>query len=435
MNVLAATAGSTDVTAGVAIVLLVVLAMVLVTAEAALSRTTVVRAESLVEDNPSRGPRLVELLEGRERWVNPLRLIALSTQLAETTVAALWADRWLDGPALVGVLVANVLIVFVLAEAVPRTLGILHTDRVALAAAGPVGALVRFAPVRLMARALIGVTNVLVPGKGLRQGPFASAQELLALADAALEDEVIEQGERDLIESVILFSGTIVREVMVPRTDMVTVPQDLRVADVLEVTALNGYSRVPAVGDGIDDVQGLIYVKDLIRAELDGRADWPVVKLLRPATFVPETKKVAELLKDMQTQSFHMAMVVDEYGSIAGLVTMEDLIEELVGEIVDEYDVEEPLVERMLDGSLRVDARILIDELNDLAGLELPEGDWDTVGGLVLDRFGRVPSDGEQLDVDGYGLRVERVTGRRVTRVRVFDRVEPLAKAEEASQS
>jgi putative hemolysin len=418
--VLAAQVSSSDLVAGLATVALLGLALLLVAAETALSRSSVVRAESLLEEHPGAARRLADLLAEPDRWVNPLRLVALGTQLAQMTVVALWADRWLDGLALIGVVVLNAAIVFVLAEAVPRTLGILHTDRYALRAARPVSAVVRFTPVRLVARVLIGVTNLIVPGKGLRQGPFASAQELLALADAAVEDAVIEQEERDLIESVIEFSGTVVREVMVPRTDMVTVPQELRVADVLEVTALNGYSRVPAVGEGIDDVVGLVYVKDLIRAELDGGAERPVGGLLRPAVFVPETKKVAELLKEMQTESFHMAIVVDEYGGTAGLVTLEDLIEELVGEIVDEYDVEEPLVERLRDGTLRVDARILIDELNDLAGLELPEGDWDTVGGLVLDRFGRVPHDGELVDVDGYRLRVERVQGRRVTRVRVL---------------
>jgi CBS domain containing-hemolysin-like protein len=435
VTVLGVTVTSADVTAGLVALALLVLALLLVAAETALGRSSVVRAEAMVTEHPRSGPRLVRLLSEPDRWVNPLRLVALSTQLAQMTVVALWASRWFDGLPLVGVVVVNVAVVFVLGEAVPRTLGILHADRLALAAAGPVAALVRFSPVRLAARALIGVTNVIVPGKGLRQGPFASAQELLAMADAALENAVIEQDERDLIESVIEFSGTVVREVMVPRTDMVTVPQDLLVTDALEVTALNGYSRVPAVGEGIDDVVGLVYVKDLIRAELDGRADRPVRELLRPATFVPETKKVAELLKEMQEQSSHMAVVVDEYGSTAGLVTLEDLIEELVGEIVDEYDVEEPMVERMVDGTLRVDARILIDELNDLAGLELPEGDWDTVGGLVLDRFGRIPHDGEAVDVDGYRLRVERVQGRRVTRVRVLEAPARAEDAQEAAQS
>jgi CBS domain containing-hemolysin-like protein len=303
------------------------------------------------------------------------------------------------------------------AEAVPRTLAILHTERIALLASGPVTLLLRLGPIRLLARALIGLTNWIVPGGGLQTGPFAMPEELIAFADAAVEDAVIEQTERDLIESVIEFGDTIVREVMVPRTDMTTIERRLTVEEALEVTSAAGFSRVPAVGENVDDIVGLVYVKDLIRAELDGRPDQQVHTLLRPSWFVPETKKVADLLQEMQKEKFHMAVAVDEYGGIAGLVTLEDLIEELVGEIVDEYDVEESLVDRQLDGSYKVDARILISELNDLANMLLPAGDWDTVGGLVFDVFGRVPAKGEECDVDGYRLRVEQVHGRRITKV------------------
>jgi putative hemolysin len=414
-----------DVGALVAIVVLLALAVVLVAAEEALTRTSPVRIESIAGVHPKRAARLVRLLEDPGAVVNPLRLLVLAVQLAETTLVALVANRFLAWPVVVAVVALNVCLVYVVAEAVPRTLGILRADRVALALARPVELLARFPPIALLAGVLIRVTNIIVPGRGLRKGPFSSPEELIALADAAVEDDVLEQEERDLIESVIEFGGTVVREVMVPRTDMTTVDRDLTVAQALEVATAAGFSRVPAVGASVDDVVGLVYVKDLIRAELDGRPDQPVDTLLRPSRFVPETKKVSELLKEMQQEKFHMAVAVDEYGGIAGLVTLEDLIEELVGEIVDEYDVEEPLVERQRDGTLRVDARISIDELNDLAGMELPEGDWDTVGGLVFDRFGRVPSVGEACDVNGYSLRVERLQGRRITRVRVVREATP----------
>jgi CBS domain containing-hemolysin-like protein len=420
MSTLAANFGSADGLALIAIVLLLAAAVVLVAAEEALTRTNIVRATSMAEAEPKRAKRLVKILEEPEAVVNPLRLVVLIVQLTETTLVAVLANRFFAWPLVVACVAANVGVVFVVAEAVPRTVGILRADRTALALAGPMQLLARFAPIRLLANALISITNVVVPGRGLRQGPFLSAQELIALADAAVEDEVLEQEERDLIESVIEFGATVVREVMVPRTDMTTVPRAASVADALEVTSAAGFSRVPAVGDNVDDVVGLVYVKDLIRAELDGRPDQRVETLLRPSRFVPETKKVAELLKEMQHEKFHMAVAVDEYGGIAGLVTLEDLIEELVGEIVDEYDVEEPLVERQRDGTLRVDARISIDELNDLAGMELPEGDWDTVGGLVFDTFGRVPAVGDTCDVNGYRLRVERLQGRRITRVTVL---------------
>jgi CBS domain containing-hemolysin-like protein len=418
-TILAAVFGAADVVALVAIVVLLAVAVLLVAAEEALTRTSPIRIESLEGVDPKRAVRLVRLLAEPEAVVNPLRLLVLVVQLTETTLVALLANRFLMWPVTAAAVAVNVCLVFVVAEAVPRTLGILRADRMALALVRPVEVLARFPPVRLLAGALISITNWVVPGRGLREGPFSTAEELIALADAAVEDDVLEQGERDLIESVIEFKGTVVREVMVPRTDMTTVNRDLNVAEALEVASSAGFSRVPAVGENSDDVVGLVYVKDLIRAELDGRPDQSIETLLRPSRFVPETKRVSVLLKEMQQEKFHMAVAVDEYGGIAGLVTLEDLIEELVGEIVDEYDVEEPLVERQRDGTLRVDGRISIDELNDLAGLDLPEGDWDTVGGLVFDRFGRVPASGETCDVNGYNLRVERLQGRRITRVRI----------------
>lgn len=412
--------GSGEVAILLAAGALLVLSVLLVAAEEALSRFSVVRARALAEQEPRGAARLETLLTEPESTRNPLRLIILSAQLVQAILVALVAARVFSAPVAALIVVADILVTFVVAEAVPRTLAILHTERVGLVAAGPVQLVLRLAPIRLLARALIGLTNWIVPGSGLRTGPFSTPEELIALADAAVEDEVIEKAERDLIESVIEFGDTIVREVMVPRTDMTTVERRRTVGEVLELASQAGFSRVPVVGDSVDDVVGLVFVKDLIRAELDGRAGEPVDdSLLRPSWFVPETKKVADLLAEMQSQKFHMAVAVDEYGGIAGLVTLEDLIEELVGEIVDEFDVEESLLERQLDGTLKVDARILIDELNDLAGIELPEGDWDTVGGLVFDLFGRVPKRGEDCAVDGFVLRVDQVHGRRITKVTV----------------
>ncbi len=403
-----------------AVVVLLLLVMVLVIAESALSATSTVRIASLEDESERRRSRVTRLLEEPQNILNPLRLVILLMHLAEASVVALLAAQQFGRAGVALVLVLNGCLLFVVAEAVPRTLGILHADRAALALAGPVAFFVGFGPVRLVARFLIGLSNVIVPGKGIKTGPFSLPEELIALADAAFEDDVLEESERDLIESVIEFGETIVREVMIPRTDMTTIEANLSVAGALEITSQAGFSRVPVTGENIDDIVGLAYVKDLIRAELDDRDDAMVGELLRPPRFVPETKKVAPLLREMQRDSFHMAVVVDEYGGIAGLVTLEDLIEEIVGEIVDEYDVEEQLVERQPDGTLRVDGRMLIDELNDLAGLELPSGDWDTVGGLVFDQFGRVPREGETRDCDGYVLLVERVQGRRITRVRIL---------------
>jgi CBS domain containing-hemolysin-like protein len=196
------------------------------------------------------------------------------------------------------------------------------------------------------------------------------------------------------------------------------------VADVMEVAILNGLSRLPVTGEGIDDIIGITYAKDLMRAERDGQEDRPVTELLRPAHFVPETKRVASLLREMQAEQYHMAIGVDEYGGTAGLVTLEDLIEELVGEIVDEYDVEDPQLERLPSGEVRVDAKLNIDDLGDLLGLDLPEGDWDSVGGMLIGLLGHVPAEGESVDIDGYRVKAERVAGRRISRVLIC-RTEP----------
>jgi CBS domain containing-hemolysin-like protein len=402
-------------------VILVLVAMVLVMIEAALSNTSVVRLQHLngEDETDGRAERVAELLSHPESLVNPLRLVALATILAQVTWVALLANSTVSRWWVVVIMLVNLLVVFVFAEAVPRTWGILHSDRLAMSLGRPVAALVGFPPLRWLTQALIVLANLIVPGKGLRQGPFAVPEEFIALADAAVADEVIEKDDRDLIESVIEFGQTVVREVMVPRPDMTFFESDVAVEQALQMSSAVGYSRLPVVGRDVDDVLGLVYVKDLIRAELDGHVDVPVTNFLRDGHFVPESKKVAELLREMQQQTFHMAMVVDEYGGIAGLVTLEDLIEELVGEIVDEYDREEPLLERQPDGSLGVDARIPIDELNDLGGFQLPEGDYDTVGGLVFDTFGRVPAVGETCEVGGVELRVQKVQGRRITRVRI----------------
>jgi CBS domain containing-hemolysin-like protein len=201
---------------------------------------------------------------------------------------------------------------------------------------------------------------------------------------------------------------------------MVTVESDVTVAHALESALAAGYSRIPVEGDeGIDDIIGIAYAKDLVRAERVGKADQKVRESMRPAKFVPETKEVSDLLREMQEEKFHMAIVVDEYGGTAGLVTLEDLIEELVGEIVDEFDVEEPTVERCDDGSVLVSAIYSVDDADDLLGAELPRGTWDTVGGLMLDLVGRVPDPGDSVEVDGYRLTAVDVRGRRIGKVRI----------------
>jgi putative hemolysin len=413
----------------VAVFVLICAAAFLAMSETALTRINRIKAMTLAEEK-RRGPHaLVRLVEHPERFLNPVLLLVLLCHLVAATLIGVVAER-LFGP--VGVAVATafeVVVVFVFAESLPKTWAVQHPERASLLTAPLVSAIVSFPPVRLLARGLIGLTNLIIPGKGLKEGPYVSEQEILALADAAVEEDVIEREERQLIHSIIEFGDTVVREVMIPRPDMVAIEARATVNDAMEVVMAAGFSRIPVYEQGIDDINGLLYAKDLMRAVRDKRGEVQVRELSRKANFVPETKRVAELLPEMQKQKSHMAIVVDEHGGTAGLVTLEDLIEELVGEIVDEYDVEEPPIEPLPGGDVRVNARMPIDELNELLEAEFPEGDYDTVGGLVYYLLGHVPSEGETVDYDGRRLRAERVQGRRIGRVRI-SKLEPVSDRE-----
>ncbi|MBV9951953.1 MAG: HlyC/CorC family transporter [Acidimicrobiia bacterium] len=416
------TATTTDVVMiGVIVVLLVITAF-LALAETGLTRMSRAKAVGLEESGRKGGLAVLRLVTRPEEFLNPLLLVILVVQSIQTALTTLVSERLFGGAGVVVGLFFNILIVFVLCEAAPKTWAVQHSESSALATARPVYTITRFWPLRMVSRMLIGLTNVILPGKGLKQGPFVSEEELLAVADEARESETIDASEAALIKEIIDFGDTIVREVMVPRTDMISVQSDFRVADVMEIVLLNGYSRVPVSGEGIDDIVGVAYAKDLMRAERDDQESAEVAKYMRLAHFVPETKRVADLLREMQGEKFHMAIVIDEYGGTSGLVTLEDLIEELVGEIVDEYDVEDPRVEPLPGGDVRVDGRLSIDEANEVLGGELPEGDWDTVGGLLFSTLGKVAVEGDEVDVDGYRLRADKIQGRRITRVRISQR-------------
>ena len=271
----------------------------------------------------------------------------------------------------------------------------------------------------MLTRGFIGLANIVLPGRGLRGGPFVTEAEILTMADVAAQEASIETEERELIHSIFEFGDTVVREVMVPRPDMVAVEADATVDEAIRVAIAAGKSRLPAYDDTTDNIIGLVFLKDLVTRSGSGEGNEPVRQMLRPAHFVPESKRVAELLRQMQTEKFHMAIVIDEHGGTAGLVTMEDLLEEIVGEITDEYDVDEPQIERLPGGALRVPGRTPIDEVNELLGDELPQGEWDTVGGLVFDALGHVPIEGECARANGLEFCAERVQGRRIVSVRI----------------
>lgn len=401
------------------IVVLVIMSAFLALSETSLVRTTKAKALSLQEEGRRGARLLLKLVERPESFLNPVLLLVLLCQLVAATLVGVVAGHLFGALGVAIATIFEVVVIFVLAEAVPKNWAVRNPERAALLAAPIISVILRFPPVRLLSGALIGLANLILPG-GVHRGSYVTESELLALADVAVEEAVIETEERALIHSIIEFGDTVVREVMVPRPDMVAVEATERVENAIEVAMRAGVSRMPVYGENFDDVTGIVFTRDLVQADRDGMSSVQVRQLVREAHFVPETKHVAELLREMQAQKYHMAIVVDEYGGTAGLATLEDLIEELVGEIVDEYDLEEPVIEPLANGAFRVSARMSLDELNELLAAELPEGDWDTVGGLVLGLLGHVPAEGESADVDGHRLVAEKVQGRRIGRVRVM---------------
>jgi CBS domain containing-hemolysin-like protein len=403
-----------------AIVVLILISGVLALAETAITRTSRAKAQALVDQGVAGAERLRAVVGNLERDLNSLFLVLLVTQTVQASLTGVVAVRVLGGWGVAVATAVNIVVVFVVAEAAPKTWALQHTERAALFAA-PIVAFVGRA-FRLVARLLIGLTNVILPGKGLKKGPFVTEEEVLALADEAVEAGGIDESERELITSIIEFGDTVARETMVPRTEMITMQADFKVSDMLEVAILNGLSRFPVYVESVDDIVGIVYAKDLMRVERDGGGQRPVRELARDAMFVPETKRAAELLREMQTRKNHMAIVIDEYGGTAGLVTLEDLLEELVGEIHDEFDVEEHAVETdPRTGDLVVhDPGQNLDDLNEAQDLQLPTGDWDSLGGLVYAELGRVPEVGDEVEVGEYHLRVEGMEGRRIARVRIL---------------
>ena len=414
----------------VLVAFLVVFGSLLAMAEAALTRMTRVRALALGEEGRRNAARLVKIESDPPEYLNAIYLWVMLCQNGSAVLVAILAEHYLGS---VWITIASILFTlayFVVVEAMSKTFAILHSDRVALALAPVVGVLARI--LRLPTRLLIGIANLLLPGKGLRSGPFISEEEIRQMAEASSEEGAIEEEEKELIHSIFEFGDTVVREVMTPQPDIVAVDASSSLDQVLDLLLKHGYSRIPVYKEDPDEIVGIVYAKDVLRQIHSGKNGKKTVKdLARKALFVPESKRVAELLKEMQEEQVHVAIVVDEYGSVAGLVTLEDLLEEIVGEIADEYDREEPQVEEAGDGRFLVNARMPVDELSELLDVELPDEEWDTVGGLMMGLLGRLPSQGETVELQGLRFTAERVKGRRIAKVLV----EPVDETEPAEAS
>lgn len=406
--------------AGIGILLLFL--VVFSIAEMGLSRMSKPKAQALADSGTKGGKSLLALVRNPERWVNPLLLSVNVCQTVQATLTGVVAGRLFGAAGVVIGVLLNVVVFFVFAEAVPKTYAVIHSDRAALSTAPLISALAKFWPLRKMSQALIGLTNVVVKGKGLEQGPFIGEQEFLGIVEAAAEEEIIEHEERELIESIIEFGDTVVREIMTPRPDFVHLDAGTSVDAALDEAFEHGVSRLPVMHedeDGNEDLLGVAYTKDLMRRSRAGGGSELIDSLVRPAMVIPESKPVAKLMREMQKDHFHMAIVADEYGGIAGLVTLEDCLEELVGEIIDEHDDETALITQLQNGASLVDAGMSISEFNDFFKVSLDDEEFDTVGGFMFGVFEHVPEVGESIDVDGWKLATEELDGRRIVRIRV----------------
>jgi CBS domain containing-hemolysin-like protein len=412
------------------VVVLFVLSIWLAVAETAFVRMSRIRAMALDEEGNKRARHLAAMLEHPEQTLNVVLLLVLVSQLTSATLIGVLLEGSAGALGVVIGIVLQIVLFFVIGEVAPKTFAVQHTERAVLSVTPMLWYLTQFAPLRWTSSLLIGVANVVLPGKGLKQGPFVTEEEIRTMADVAASEDSIEIEERRLIHSIFEFGDTVVREVMLPRPDMVAVDASDTIEEAITRAIERGYSRLPVCEEGsTDHIIGLVYLKDLVRRARAGEGAHEARIAVRPATFVPEQKKVAELLSEMRTKQFHMAVVIDEYGGTSGLVTLEDLLEEIVGEIADEYDVELPAVEQLPDGSMRVRGSTPIDDVSEELGTELPDTEWDTVGGLILNLLGHVPDEGEVVQFEQLELRAERVQGHRIVSVRITRHDQPDAES------
>jgi CBS domain containing-hemolysin-like protein len=393
----------------------IVVAFVMAAAESSQSRLSRHRAAELVEEGHRGAPALAIIVADSAAYLSAAAFVRVLAESSAAVLITLSVVDWVNSfwPALLISVGVMAVVSFVLVGVSPRTLGRQHADRVSLLTAPLLVLLARvLGPV---ARLLVTLGNAVTPGRGFRDGPFDSEAELRDLVDMAEEALLIEAGERQMIHSVFELGDTVVREVMVPRTDMVTMDQDKTLRQAMSLFLRSGFSRIPVVGDGPDDVLGLLYFKDVVRRVYgDAKAAKQSVRgQMRPALYIPESKPIDDLLREMQRDQNHFAMVIDEYGGTAGLVTLEDILEEIVGEIDDEYDREAPGVEELEDGSTRVPATMHVDDLAELFDVTLEDDEVDTVGGLLGKTIGLVPIPGSCGEVAGLSLTAERMAGRR----------------------
>ena len=393
-----------------------ILAMIFAAAEMGLARVSDVRVETMADEGNRRARRLEVLLEKLPEVINAILLAVLLVQIGAATVTGLLADRWFSN---IGIAIASVvltILLFVYTEAIPKTYAFRHPTRVALALTYPVAALEFL--LRPIVKGLVWFADLHAPGKGVSMAPTITERELLSLAADAEEEGEITPIDRHLIERAFRLGDRTAEEVMVPRTDIIAVAADQTVDDAEALAVEAGHRRLIVYEEDLDQILGLVYLRDLVRAA-GVVPPATVASLTRPALVVSEWKRVVELLRDMQMQGTHLAVVVDEFGGTAGIVTIEDIAEELLGAVADEGYVSPPTFSRVGADHWSVDAAMLADELAELIDAELPEGEWTTVAGLVMGLAGEVPEAGDEVEAGGFRFRVDLIEQRRIKRVDV----------------
>jgi CBS domain containing-hemolysin-like protein len=399
------------------VVALVVLAAGLTTVEAALSSFSRARALELAHEQRPGAVRLLRVLDDAVHHLNAVLVVRLLAETSAVVLATamvldtLGPDRWASVFAAIGLMFV---VLFVVVGVGPRTIGRQRAESISLATAGLVLGLGRV--LGPLPRLLILIGNALTPGKGFAEGPFSSEAELREMVDLAEASSLIESDESKMIHSVFELGDTSVREVMVPRTDVVYIERTKTLRQAMSLFLRSGFSRVPVVGEDLDEIVGFAYLKDVSKRVFDRQAAEStehVESVMRPVFHVPDSKPVDDLLREMQKLRRHIAVVVDEYGGTAGIVTIEDILEEIVGEITDEFDPEEAWVEELPDGAKRVAARFPVDDLDEVLGVSFEDDEVDSVGGLMAKHLGKVPIPGSTVELDGWQFLAEETKGRR----------------------
>ena len=389
-------------------------------AETALTSISRIKLKNLVEEGDKKALEIESLISKPNVFLSTILVVNSVAVIIASSMTTVLALRFIpDYGELIGTILIS-LVVLIFCEITPKTAAVQNPLRWARVLVNPV----RVAAWLLhpLVVTLSAITNTMVRlmgGQIKHRGPFVTEEELRLLVTVGEEEGILEEAETDMIHSIFEFADTPVREVMIPRIDMVTLESDATVDEAVDLALQGGFSRIPVYEETIDNIIGVLYTKDMLKQLREDHNSLPIRELVRPAYFVPETKKLDDLLREIRQKRTHMAIVVDEYGSVAGLVTIEDLVEEIVGDIQDEYDREEKLYEQVTQFEYVFDAKINLDEFNELMDTDLENEDYETLGGFLLGQLDKIPVAGDTITFKNLTFTVLTTRGLRITKVRV----------------